>query len=58
LDRRGNALAARLCFVGLIHLAGVFKNLSGQLNEQASKIIVLLAVGSARQFKQALGSLS
>jgi hypothetical protein len=33
LDRRGNALAARLCFVGLIHLAGVFKNLSGQLNE-------------------------
>jgi hypothetical protein len=48
---------ARLCFVP-IHFAGVFKNLSGQLNEQASKIIVLLAVSPARQFEHALGALS
>jgi hypothetical protein len=53
---RPNVLAG-LCFVGMIHFAGVFKNLSGQLNEQPRKIIVLLAVGPARQFEHALGSL-
>jgi hypothetical protein len=45
--------ALALCFV-LIHFAGVFKNLSGQLNEQAS----ILAVSPARQFEHALGALS